>query len=85
MQVLSGVVGEGGYTCILETTGDSSQKRLCLGTGMWALTLGTHSGKEKAEVTSASVTTPFLKSRSSSSSDEHLALVKEKLHLIGAT
>jgi hypothetical protein len=30
-------------------------------------------------VTSASVTTPFLNRRSSSSSDEHLGLVKEKL------
>lgn len=49
---------------------------------MWALTLGTLR-QEKVAVTSASVTTPFLKSRSSSSSDEHLGLVKEKLHLVG--
>lgn len=50
---------------------------------MWALTLGGHSGQEKVAITSASVTTAFLKRRSSSSSDEHLGLVKEKLHLVG--
>lgn len=34
-------------------------------------------------ITSASVTTPFLKRRSSSSSDEHLGVVKEEMHLAG--
>lgn len=64
--------------------------RVCLGTlnttrvlGQETLTLGLHSGKERVKITSASVTTPFLKRRSSSSSDEHLRLVKEKLQLVG--
>lgn len=63
---------------------------ICLGTleatrvlGQERLTLGPHSGKERVKITSASVTTPFLKRRSSSSSDEHLSLVKEKLQLVG--
>lgn len=63
---------------------------ICLGTleatrvlGQETLTLGLHSGKERVKITSASVTTPFLKRRSSSSSDEHLSLVKEKLQLVG--
>lgn len=50
---------------------------------MWVLILGPYTGKEKIKITSASVTTPFLKRRSSSSSDEQLGLVKEKLYLVG--
>lgn len=65
-----------GWICLgtLEATRVLCQERL---------TLGPHSGKERVKITSASVTTPFLKRRSSSSSDEHLSLVKEKLQLVG--